>query len=354
MKSIRAAQVTGIILSLWMFCSCQTRQEYYTVDDFAEVPKIDGHFHYMTRDARFLEFADSLNFRLLSPNVDTEMPIDLQLEIASEIEAGYPRQFAFFGTFSVDSFGKPAFASLTIERIRKCMEMGAAGIKIWKNIGMELRDTNGKCVMIDDPAFEPVFQYLQENNIPVIGHLGEPKDCWLPFDEMTDQGDRYYYESHPQYHMYLYPEMPSYEDQITARDSILAMHARLDFIGAHLGSLEWNVDELALTLDRFPNMKVDMAARIGHLKNQSKLDRERVRDFMIRYQNRIVYATDMSAYDELIENFDQSVSGIGKTWLSDWIYLATDSVNGVQGLQLPKEVIDRIYYKNAAYLFDRP
>ena len=70
--------------------------------------------------------------------------------------------------------------------------------------------------------------------------------------------------------MYLHPEMPSYEDQINARDNILAEYPGLDFIGAHLGSLEWNVDELARTLDRFPNMKVDMAARIGHLKNQSK------------------------------------------------------------------------------------
>ena len=139
---------------------------------------------------------DSWNLRipsiseLLSPNVDTEMPIDQQLEIASEIAARFPHQFAFFGTFSVDSFGTPGFASVTVERISECIKKGAAGIKIWKNIGMELQDAEGNWVMIDDPAFTPVFQYLQENNIPVIGHLGEPKDCWLPFEEMTDQGDR--------------------------------------------------------------------------------------------------------------------------------------------------------------------
>jgi hypothetical protein len=103
--------------------SCSSRQDYYTATDFGKVPKIDGHFHYETKDGRYLEFADSLNFRLLSPNVDTEMPIDEQLEIASELTGRYPGKFAFFGTFSVDSFYYPGFASRTVKRIRECMQM---------------------------------------------------------------------------------------------------------------------------------------------------------------------------------------------------------------------------------------
>lgn len=354
MKSIRQLTVLCFLSFIVIAYSCKRQQEYYSLADFVHVPKIDAHFHYTTGDTRFIEFADSLNFKLISPNVDTEMPIAQQLDIASEIRAAYPQQFAFLGTFSVDSFNNPGFAAQTIETIRKCMEKGASGIKIWKNIGMELRDSSGKIVMIDDPAFEPVFRYLTEHHIPVLGHLGEPRDCWLPFDEMTDQGDRYYYENHPQYHMYQFPEMPSYEDQLLARDHILLLYPDLKFTGAHLGSLEWNVDSLAKTLDRFPKMKVDMAARIGHLKNQSKIDRNKVREFMIKYQDRIIYATDMSAYDELLSDFNRSARGIEKAWRSDWVYLATDSVNGVQGLKLPKEAIDRIYYKNAEDLFARP
>ncbi len=351
MRLFQILKLSVIYSLLCMTFSCNKGQEFYTLEDFEKVPKIDAHFHYATRDVRFVGFADSLNFRLLSPNVDTELPIDLQFEVASEIAAGFPQQFAFFGTFSVDSFGSQAFARQTITRIKECMNRGAKGIKIWKNIGMELQDSAGNWIMIDNPAFEPVFQYLRDNHIPVIGHLGEPKDCWLPFEEMTDQGDRYYYESHPQYHMYRFPEMPSYEDQINARNHILEMYPDLDFIGAHLGSLEWNVDELAATLDSFPALKVDMAARIGHLKNQSVIDRDRVRNFMIRYQDRIIYATDMAVGYDTAVSFSQAAEWMKRAWLSDWIYLATDSVIGVQGLQLPRETIDRIYYKNAAYLF---
>jgi len=192
-----------------------------------------------------MEFASSLNFRLLSPNWDGEVSIDEQLKISEHMRGIYPETFAFLGTFSADSFNLPGFADRTISRIDECMDAGASGIKIWKNIGMVLRDQNGRYVMVDDPAFEPVFHYLEDNHITVMGHLGEPKDCWLPEAEMTDPSDVVYYKNHPQYYMYLHPEVPSYEEQISARDHLLGMHPDLDFIGAHLGSLEWSVDELA-------------------------------------------------------------------------------------------------------------
>ena len=92
--------------------------------------------------------------------------------------------------------------------------------------------------------------------------------------------------------MYRHPEFPSYEDQIVARDRMLEKHADLQFVGAHLGSLEWSVDELAKRLDRFPNMAVDMAARIPHLQVQSVKNWQKVHDFMIKYQDRLIYATD--------------------------------------------------------------
>ena len=180
-----------------------------------------------------------------------EIPIDEQLKITTAIEHQYPAKFAFFGTFSVDSFGKQGFIEETIARIDLCMKSGASGIKIWKNIGMVLKDSAGHYVMVDDQAFEPVFNYLENNKIPMLAHLGEPKDCWLSEKEMTVDNDRRYYKNHPQYHMFLHPEAPSYEDQINARDNVLKKHPNLNFIGAHLASLEWSVDELAKRFDQF-------------------------------------------------------------------------------------------------------
>ena len=331
---------------------------YYNVSDFAKVPKIDLHFHYNTPDTKYLLFADSLNFRLISPNVDTEIPIDKQLSICRKIKQQYPAKFAFFGTFSVDGFGSPEFEAATIDRIDLCMKSGACGIKIWKNMGMSLLDREGHYVMVDNPGFGKVFEYMEKQKIQLIAHLGEPKNCWLPLDQMTAANDKRYYANHPQYHMYLHPEAPSYEDQINARNNLLTGHPSLAYIGAHLASEEWNIDELAKSFDRFPNLRADMAARISHLLYQSSKDREKVRNFLIKYQDRILYGTDFSVNEKDTSYKDVSV-GMKRTWLNQWIYLATDSIMAfrempdtqLKGLQLPREVIDKIYCRNAEDFF---
>jgi predicted TIM-barrel fold metal-dependent hydrolase len=190
----------------------------------------------------------------------------------------------------------------------------------------------------------------------VMGHLGEPKNCWLPLSEMTVNNDRRYFENNPQYHMYLHPEYPSYDDQINARDRFVERHPKMRFVGAHLGSLEWDVDELAKRLDKFPNMAVDVAARVPHIQFQSLLDREKVRNFLIRYQDRIIYATDADVTER--SNPDTVKANVHNTWMMDWKYFATDQimtveeVNGeFQGLQLPREVIDKLYRYNAIRWF---
>ena len=348
-----------VFIMICFLTGCKsTLADFYTKDDFQRVDKIDTHFHYDTFDPRYLEFADSLNFRLISPNVDAGMPIEEQLRITSLIKRQFPEKFAFFGTFSIDGFGKTGFSENAVAYIDKCMKSGASGIKIWKNIGMVLKDSAGRYVMVDDPGFDSIYNYMEANHIPVIGHIGEPRNCWLPEKEMTVDNDRRYYLEHPEYYMYMHPEAPSYEDQINARDNLLKKHPDLQFIGAHLASIEWSVDELAKRLDRFPKMTVDLAGRIGNVQHQSLADREKVRNFLIKYQDRILYATD-GIVTEQDTNYVRKTSELKATWMNHWIYLATDSsmvvpnLGGqkVKGLQLPREVIDKIYHKNAERFF---
>lgn len=340
------------LIQFFLFTSCGRTEKYYHVRNFEKIPKTDAHFHYLTMDPQYIEFAKSLNFRLLNPNWDGEVSIDKQLGISVSIKRLFPKSFAFFGTFSVNNFGKPGFAGATVSRINDCVKAGASGIKIWKNIGMVLKDSSGRYIMLDDPAFAPVFEYLQTKKIPVMGHLGEPKDCWLPEDKMIDPGAVAYFRAHPQYYMFLHPEAPSYEAQINARDNILKRYPGIDFIAAHLASLEWSVDELAKRLDEFPNLKVDIAARMNPIQYQSGKDREKVRNFMIRYQDRILYGTDFEVHDVPGMNPDSVKANFRKTWLDQWIYFTTDSTLGVKGLKLPADVIDKIYYKNAEKYFN--
>lgn len=346
----------GLGMLLATSCS-QPAPVYYTAGDFGRIPKTDVHFHYNTTDLYYLDLAAGINLRFISPNVDSSRDIDEQMNITREIRKLRPDQFAFFGTFSVDSFAADDFAERTIARIDECMKAGACGIKIWKNIGMVLLDEEGNYVMADHPKFEPVFRYLEEKKIPVMGHLGEPRNCWLPLEQMTDTSNYRYYKANPQYHMYLHPEAPSYDDQITAMENLLRKHPGLDYIGAHLASMEWNVDEVAKRLEMFPNMSIDISARVQHLQYQSIENIERVKDFLLKYQDRIMYGSDVGVTPRDTV-YESRVAQLMERWTSNWIYLATDSVqqirniaSPVQGLKLPADVVDKIFQTNADRFF---
>lgn len=346
-----------IVILFFALTSCSPKPDYYSYSDFKSVSKSDVHLHINSTYPAYMQLAVDNNFRIISPNVDSEIPVSMQLDTASAIAAKWPGRFYFLGTFSVDGYGKPDFADSIITTIQKCMSKGASGIKVWKNIGMVLRDTSGKYIMVDNPSFEPVFRYLEANRIPVMGHLGEPRNCWLPLSEMTDTSNYRYYKSHPQYHMYMHPEAPSYDDQMNARDNVLRKFPELAFEGAHFASLEWSIDELAKRLDSFPNLSVDMSARMGHLQYQSIADYEKVKNFLLKYQDRIMYGTDITVgMNE--RNPQARTSQIYDRWISNWVYLATDSTQQiknlpgeVRGMHLPKTVIDKIYNTNAENFF---
>lgn len=336
----------------------EEKVDFYSLDDFSNVKKIDTHTHHNSESTALTEAAKSSNFHLLTVSVDVPdyPPLEEQIRLALNQKAQNPDYIDFLSTISLAGWSDPDWAEKEIERIKKTFEQGAIGIKIWKNIGMTYKDENGDFIMADHPRLEPIFQFVQDQGKTLMAHLGEPRNCWLPLEEMTVNNDRSYFSRHPEYHMYLHPEYPSYEQQVEARDNLLAKFPEIRFVGAHLGSVEWNVDELAKRLDRFPNMAVDMAARIGHLQFQSQKDREKVRNFMIKYQDRIIYGTDLGISGN--PDSEKVKTNAIATWQKDWKYLVSEEsmesvdVNGAfQGLKLPKEVVDKIYYHNAVKWF---
>jgi hypothetical protein len=268
----------------------------------------------------------------------------------------------------MNGFGRQNWTADTNRRIDAEIQRGALGVKVWKYIAMIEKDAQGRFILLDDPGFDGVMAHLEARRIPLIAHQAEPRNCWLPLDAMTTENDRSYFREHPEYYMYLHPEQPSYETLIAARDRFVARHPKLNFIGAHLGSLEWSVDELAAFLDAHSNVTVDLAARMTQVQYQSAADFDKVRRFFVRYQDRILYGSDLTeepadaihrAQNPPAEpgQFTAEADGF---WRSDWIYLATsgvqhiDAINAdIAGLALPKRVIDKIYYANARRVFGR-
>lgn len=334
----------------------------YAVEDFASVRKIDAHVHVNVLDNAFLDQAAADNFEILSINVDYPAfpSISDQAEVAHHFAERNPERFHYATTFSMDGFGRAGWAERANAQIDAEVRRGAVAVKVWKNIGMVERDAGGDLIFIDDAGFDPVFSHLAATGVPLIAHQGEPYNCWLPIEQMTTRNDQLYFSAHPEYHMYLHPEMPSYQDLMARRDAMVARNPTLNFVGAHMASLEWSVDEATKFLDAHPNAVVELAARMAQIQYQSVRDYQKVRDFFIAYQDRVLYGTDLTFNPgEDAQTFRQSAHDV---WTRDWTYLATSETQRVedidadaQGLALPRSVIDKIYYANARReFFSRP
>ncbi len=332
----------------------------YGPADFARVRKFDAHVHFNRAGQAAMDIARQDNFELLSINVDYPdfPPIDEQYRLAQQFRKTWPRRFHFAATFSMAGWGQAGWAQAVNARLAHQVASGAVAVKIWKNVGLTQRDAKGALVMLDDPGFDPVAAEIQALGVPLIDHQGEPKNCWLPMDQITTTDDREYFTEHPQYYMYAHPEMPSYETLMAVRDRFVERHPQLSFVGAHMASLEWSVDELSKFLDAHPNAVVDLAQRLPHVERQSALDYNKVRAFFLRYSDRLLYATDLT-----LQPTDDPASfarDADQVWRSDWTYLATAQSQHIAsidrdavGLNLPRAVIDRIYWGNAHRVFTR-
>ncbi|MFC4871944.1 amidohydrolase family protein [Negadavirga shengliensis] len=347
------------IVLLISISACNQKEEWYSLEDFSQVKKIDVHIHIESDRPYFVEKALEDNFRLINVSLEyTDGWNDVYEKFAfgAVQRENFPGVVDMVTAFAVSDWDEEGWEDKVVTWLDSCFRQGALGVKVWKNIGMVSRDTAGSLISIDDERFDPIFRYIRDQGKVLMGHIGEPKNCWLPLDSMTTNNDRRYFERHPEYHMYLQPKMPSYDELIDARDHMLAKHPDLRFVGAHLGSLEWNVDELAKRLDRFPNMGVDLAARMGQLFYQTVDNREKVRDFFVKYQDRIMYGTDL--VDDGERRREDLYRAMDENWKRDWEYFVTGNVmsstlinDSFQGLKLPKEVVDKIYYHNGVRWF---
>jgi len=332
-----------------------------TVEEVMAMPKVDAHAHVRAvtpaqREA-FAAFLEKQNLRWL--NICTgamNWPrLKEQIERAQALHKAHPAWIAWATSFDVSNWASPDWEQAARATIADGFEQGAVAVKVWKDVGMVLKDKDGRYVMIDEARFDPVLESIAKQGHPLVAHLGEPRNCWLPLEKMTTASDRNYFGRNPQYHGFLHPEVPGYERQIAARDAMLERHPRLKVVGCHLASLEYDVDELAKRLDRYPNLAVDLAARLVHLQIQP---REKVRAFILKYQDRLLYGTDagFGGGDGSPASIERDLAGLAATYRAEATWLATDQAVEVPraregftspGLALPAPVLRKIYFENA-------
>jgi len=333
-----------------------------TVEQVMKMPKIDAHAHLGPvgpgQIGPFIAFLEQHHLRWLTICTGGMDGARLGRQIASAqaLHRAHPDRISWATSFNLANWGQPDWTTTTTGTIDDGFSGGAVAVKVWKDVGMVLKDPGGKFVMIDDPRMGPVLDGLAKQGRTLVAHLGEPRNCWLPLAEMTTEADRSYFASHPEYHGLLHPEVPDYARQIAARDRMLEQYPRLKVVGCHLASLEYDVDEVAKRLDRYPNLAVDLAARMVHLQIQP---RDKVRAFILKYQDRILYGTDLQfggRPDAAGSDPAKLLARLAAAYESDAAWLATDRDVAVEsaragftsrGIALPEPVLRKIYYENA-------
>lgn len=317
---------------------------------FSALAPIDAHVHLYKDDPAFGTLLKRLNLRVLDIAViDDRDPygkgLEPQRSDVLKVAHATEGRALFCTTFSPYDFEAPGFSQRTIRQLDADFAQGAIAVKIYKVMGMEMKSKAGKYVMPDDPAFEPIYQSIADHNRTVVAHIAEPDSCWQPPNPASP--DYEYYKQHPEEYAYAHPEWPSKATILAARDHFLAENPKLRVVGAHLGSMETDVDQIASRFDRYPNFAVDTAARIIYLMLQP---REKVRAFLIKYQDRVLYGTDLVVMPK--DDTEKALGEWNDTYARDWKFFATNEtfeVHGrkVQGLELPEPVLRKLYHDNA-------
>jgi predicted TIM-barrel fold metal-dependent hydrolase len=318
---------------------------------FAALDPIDTHAHVFKNDPAFPGMLNRLHLHVLDICVFTDQePVfsHLQDEIdsAMSVTRAAHGRVAWCTTFDPFQFRSPEFAAETIRQLDRDFSKGAVAVKIWKNIGMELKTPDGEFVMPDDIVFAPIYRAIAARNKTLIAHLAEPDSCWKPLNPANPDYD--YYKAHPEWYMYDKPDHPSKAKILEARDRLLAQNPDLRVVGAHLGSMELDLEGLAQRFDRYPNFAVDTAARVAYLALQP---RDKVRAFLIKYQDRVLYGTDLGYRPK---GDSDNLHDWESTYRRDWIFFSTsDTVEfegrKFQGLQLPDVVLRKLYHDNAVH-----
>jgi len=321
---------------------------------FSAIAPIDTHIHVYKDDPAFGALMQRLNLRGLNICViDDRDPFFKGLEPQRGDEFKVRKitggRAVICTTFSPYDFEKPGFAQRTIAQLNADFAAGAIAVKIYKVEGMEMKSKTGKYVMPDDPAFEPIYQDIATHNRTVVAHIAEPDSCWGAPNEASP--DYHYYKEHPDEYAYAHPEWPSKAAILAARDHFVEQNPKLRVVGAHLGSMEVDVNQMAQRFDRYPNFAVDTAARVPYLMMQPP---DKVRAFLIKYQDRVIYGTDLGIQPE--DSMAKALKQWNGTYRRDWIYFSSDRTveyNGhtYKGLSLPAPVLSKIFHDNAVQWF---
>lgn len=309
--------------------------------------------HYLASPEELLPVMKECNLRAL--NNLTGGFGDGLTDAIKRFDKAYPGQFYTFTEPSYNRFLEPDYPAFQAKAIAQAHAAGAKGLKILKTLGLYLREniTTGQLVKVDDPRFDPMWDACGQLGIPVAIHVSDPVAFFTPTDRFNERYEEL--NAHPEWSFYDH-DFPSNAEILEARNRVFARHPKTQFIALHVGNFAEDLENVSQCLDRYPNMSVDIAARIGELGRQPR----NARRFFDKYQDRILFGTDATPN---VKDVPQQTYG-AKLYQIYFRFLETDDEYfdyapaktppqgrwRIYGIELPDVILQKVYSGNAARL----
>ena len=256
----------------------------------------------------------------------------------------YPDRFLVFAQPDWSKIDEANFDQEMVQLLDDAVRRGARGLKILKELGLNVKDKSGKLVPIDDPRLDAMWEECGKLGIPVSIHTSDPEAFFLPTD---NHNERYEELMHNPAWSFFGPQFPSKQALLEQRNHIIARHPHTTFIALHVANWPENLDAVSAWLDQYPNMYVEFGAREAELGRQPR----RSRKFFLDYQDRILFGTDAEPIEKMYANYFRWLETADE-YFPYWGYPEQGRWE-IYGMELPGNVLEKIYNQNAQRIFSQ-
>ncbi|HHT10278.1 MAG: amidohydrolase family protein [Atribacterota bacterium] len=313
-----------------------------------KIPLIDGHNHLEILGSYWMEHSvEELLTMMDEMNVGVIVDLDgmenkeMLITHIERFKAKAPDRFYHMGGIDWSKWEEKGskFGDWAAKQVEEQVKLGASGIKIWKNLGLHIKDPQGNLVKVDDPRLDPIFETAASLKIPVYMHISDPVAFFDPVDQFNERIDDL--GEHPEW-SFFGPQFPSFLEVIEQFANRIRRHKKTQFIGCHVASYAENLTWVSSLLDECPNLCVDISERIGELGRQPYTTRK----FFIQYADRIIFGIDRLPDKVWYQIYARFLETDDEYFNYDPTYPPRQGRWFIYGIYLPDEVLGKVYYKN--------
>jgi predicted TIM-barrel fold metal-dependent hydrolase len=325
----------------------------------AKFPAVDVHLHLRKKLRQTPEALDEFVRLMDDQNIAVGVSLDGELgeslaEHRKFLWTKYRDRFVIFVNIDWQGAGRdddpvswdcqrPDFGRRMAAALADAKEQGASGLKIFKELGLGYRNPDGSLIAVDDPRWDPIWQACGQLGLPVLIHTADPVAFFQPVNQFNERWEEL--SRRPEW-SFAKPGYPTHAELLSALMRVVARHPKTTFIGAHLANNAENLGQLGEWLDAYPNLNVEIAARIAEIGRQPFTARK----FFIKYVDRILFGTDgprepgrLRPHWRMLETSDEYFPYAEDQYPPQGLWQ-------IYGLNLPDDVLKKVYFDNAARL----